>query len=93
MMVRNPFTAHPAAVGETYTQHMRVALSFAVPLLGAAAGAFVHAVFPFLFVTTASDTVKRLHARMTRRCATCPSGRSHRPDLFPPQPAELIYEI
>jgi len=82
MSLKRLFTEHPASVGETYTQHMGVALSFALPLTKAALGAFVHAVFPFLCTTTASDTVKGLHARMTRRCAACPKGPVHRPELF-----------
>jgi hypothetical protein len=78
---------------------MRASLSYAVPLLGAALAAFVHAVLPFLFTTTASASVKRLYERMTRRCAACPSGRAHRPDLFVHKPAPkagdagLMYEI
>ncbi|MDP4021818.1 DUF6356 family protein [Methylobacterium sp. NEAU 140] len=97
MSLRRLFTAHPAALGETYTQHMRASLSYAVPLTGAALAAYAHALFPFLFTTTASATVKRLHARMTRRCVACPSGRLHRPDLFAARPPAvepgLIYEI
>ncbi|WP_018262168.1 DUF6356 family protein [Methylobacterium sp. WSM2598] len=95
MRLQNPFTAHPASHGETYAQHMRASLSYAVPLLGAALAAFVHAGLPFLFTTTASRTVARLHARMTRRCVRCPSGPAHRPDLFARRPAEtgLICEI
>lgn len=82
MTILRLFNEHPASLGETYTQHMRVSLSYAVPLLGAALAAFAHAVFPFLFTTTASQTVKRLYERMTGRCLACPSGRLHRPDLF-----------
>jgi hypothetical protein len=89
MNVKRCFTDHPASVGETYGEHMQVALSFALPLTRAAAAAYLHAVFPFLFTTTASGIVKGLYDRMTRRCATCPSGPAHRPDLFmpPAQPA------
>jgi hypothetical protein len=61
---------------------MRTALGFAGPLARAAAAAFVHAFLPWMFVTTASRTVKGLHDRMTRRCAACPAGRVHRPELF-----------
>ncbi|MFD0938099.1 DUF6356 family protein [Methylobacterium trifolii] len=99
MGLRHLFTDHPAALGETYPEHMRASLSYAVPLFGAAMAASVHAVFPFLFTTTASRSVKRLYDRMTRRCVTCPSGRTHRPDLFvrrPPPPAydpSPMYEI
>ena len=80
------FTAHPASAGETYGEHLRVALSFALPLTRAAFGAYVHALLPFLFTTTASGIVRDLHSRMTRRCGACPSGPAHRPDLFPVSP-------
>lgn len=83
MTIKRLFTDHPAMVGETYPEHMRTALSFAGPLAKASAAALVHAVLPFLCTTTASDTVKGLYARMTRRCATCKQGPAHRPDLFP----------
>jgi len=67
MSLRRLFTEHPDAVGESYFEHMGVALSFAGPLLAAGMAALVHAVLPFLCVTTASGTVKRLHARMMNR--------------------------
>ena len=76
------FTAHPASIGETYPQHMRVALSFAGPLFKAAAASVVHAFLPFLFTKTASLTIRQLNERIAARCGSCPSGRLHRPDLF-----------
>ena len=92
MTIRHLFTEHPSSLGETYPQHMRASLSYAVPLLGAAMAAFVHAVFPFLHTTTASAAVKRLYDRMNRRCVTCPSGRTHRPDLFVRTPTQAAFE-
>ena len=74
----NFFTDHPASAGETYGEHMRVALGFALPLAKAATAALVHAFLPFLFTTTASATVKTLHDRMARRCANCPKTVSRR---------------
>jgi hypothetical protein len=53
-MMANPFTAHPASVGETYGQHFRFASRFGARMLCGGAAAMVHAVLPFLFVTTAS---------------------------------------
>ena len=73
MRVTTVFTEHPASAGETYGEHMRVALSFALPLAKAAIAALVHAFLPFLFTTTASATVKTLHDRMARRCVNCPN--------------------
>jgi hypothetical protein len=53
------FTSHPSDVGETYSEHFGVAMSFS----GAMACA-VHAVLPFLFTSTGSQTIRRLHDRM-----------------------------
>jgi hypothetical protein len=75
MNLKRLFTEHPDAVGESYTEHMGVALSFAGPLLLAGLAALVHAVLPFLCVTTASATVKRLHARMVNRVPRAPIRR------------------
>jgi hypothetical protein len=83
MTLRELFTDHPRSVGETYGEHMRVALSFAGPLAKAAAAALLHAFLPFLCVKTASQTIKSLNDRMSRRCARCPKAASHRPDLVP----------
>ena len=56
------FTAHPASVGETWSQHARFAFSLAGRLVVAAMAAAVHALFPFLCQTTASRTIDSLHA-------------------------------
>jgi len=85
MTIRTLFTDHPRSIGESYPEHMRTALSFAGPLAKAAAAALVHAFLPFLFVRTASVTVKVLHDRITRRCAACPKAALHRPDLVLPR--------
>ena len=58
----NPFTAHPASVGETYVQHFRFALGFGVRMTLGGLAAVVHAVLPFLFVTTASGALEKLNA-------------------------------
>ncbi len=76
MHLKRMFTEHPHAVGESYFEHMQVALSFAGPLLKAGFAALVHAILPFLCVTTASVTVKRLHARMVNRVPRPPIRRS-----------------
>lgn len=65
------FTEHPASVNETYIEHLRAASSFAFSMIGAGIACLVHALLPFLFVTTASETIKTLHERMvTKRIAT-----------------------
>lgn len=63
----NRFVEHPHAVGETYTQHMAMAAWFGVRLIAAGLACLVHAVFPFLCVTTGSARVRALFAEMTQR--------------------------
>lgn len=65
MELRHHFTEHPASVGETYTEHMRVAAGFAGTLAVAAGAAIVHAIVPCLCRTTASQRIKKLHVKMT----------------------------
>ena len=50
----NPFTAHPASVGETYWQHFRFASLYGAKMTAGGLAALVHSILPFWFVTTAS---------------------------------------
>jgi hypothetical protein len=61
------FAAHPRSVNESYLQHQRVALSYALPLLGAGLAALVHALVPGLCQKTAGDAIRRLNARLDGR--------------------------
>lgn len=61
------FTAHPAAVDETYFEHLRAASSFAGGLAVCTFCCFVHALIPGLFTTSASARVERMHERMHNR--------------------------
>jgi Family of unknown function (DUF6356) len=63
-MSANPFTQHPHQIGETYWQHQRRALGFALQLLGAGLAALVHALLPFMFVETGSRVINKLHTAM-----------------------------
>ena len=63
----NPFTKHPKSVDETYLEHMLCALKFSFKLEMLAFAAIIHAIFPFLFKTTASDGVKKLNDCMKNR--------------------------
>ena len=67
-MFQRLFLAHPARVNESYFQHQRVALSFALPLLTAAGAALVHALIPGLCERTASNIVREQCARLEKRC-------------------------
>jgi hypothetical protein len=73
MAMRRLFTDHPAAVGETYGEHFRVATGFAGQLAVAAAAAAIHAVLPSLCTKSASTRICALHDRMTSRAAVAES--------------------
>ena len=72
------FVEHPRSVGESYFEHQRHALGFALSLLLAGLACFVHAMVPGLFVRTGSNAITRLYDRMVvhriaRRTPTAPS--------------------
>lgn len=66
-MAGNPFTRHPREIGEGYFEHMGVASKVGFQLAGGAIACFVHAVFPFLFVRTGSETIDKLHRQIHKR--------------------------
>ena len=62
----NPFTSHPASVGETYGEHCVFAFGFGARMMLGGAAAMIHAVFPFLCVTSGSRTLDELNALRAR---------------------------
>jgi hypothetical protein len=63
------FTSHPQQAGETYVQHAAQALAISGKLLFASVAACIHAVFPFLFSSTASSICAEICKSVaTRRC-------------------------
>lgn len=68
----NPFTAHPASVGETYGQHLRFALAFAARMTLGGLAAAIHALFPFLFIRTASRALEELNTLRDRNARRAP---------------------
>ena len=62
--MKQHFTEHPASVGESYTEHFRVAARFSRCLAKAAGAAAVHAVVPSMCATTASQCIRELYAEM-----------------------------
>ena len=78
------FTAHPRAVGESYTAHAVTAARFGAAMVIGGLGCLAHAVVPALFTTTGSETVRRLHARMGARVPHASQ---------PPVAAAFCYEI
>jgi Family of unknown function (DUF6356) len=58
------FVLHPRSVGETYLQHLASAAAFGGRMMAAGCACLLHGIFPFLFVTTGSATVRHLHDKM-----------------------------
>jgi len=64
--MRNIFTEHPKAVGESYFLHFWFALITGIKLMLWGFIAIVHAFFPFMFKTYVSGKIKELHHRITQ---------------------------
>ena len=62
--MRNPFTAHPRDVGETYLQHAIFACRYGAKMTLGGLAALVHGMFPFLFESTASRITRELAERL-----------------------------
>jgi len=75
-MSSNPFTDHPATVGETYGQHLVAASGFGLSMILCGFACLVHGLLPFIFLLTGSNTIARLNERMVvnRRRAPVPSA-------------------
>jgi len=60
----NPFSDHPASVGENYGEHLVASSGFGFRMIAAGLACLVHAALPFLFVKTGSRAITELHDRM-----------------------------
>jgi hypothetical protein len=67
--LRNPFTAHPREVGETYLEHGLFACRYGVKMTLGGIAALVHGVFPFLFKTTGSRVTRELTETLEQSAA------------------------
>ncbi len=67
------FTSHPRDVGESYREHFGVAMGFSAAMIAGGLACAVHALLPFLFTTTGSRTIRRLHGRMVANRAAVTS--------------------
>ena len=88
-MIDRLLLSHPRSVGESYGEHAATAARFGFAMIVGGAACVVHAVLPFLFVRTASDTVKRLYAQMKARQ---PAFSKDKPAFQQPE-WQLEYEI
>ena len=64
----NIFTKHPKEVGESYLQHLLVALKYSFTLFLLFLITFIHSIFPFIFRnTTSSKIIKMAEDLKTRK--------------------------
>ncbi len=59
--MRNPFTAHPREVGESYLRHGAFACRYGLKMTLGGLAALVHGLMPFLFETTGSRVTRELN--------------------------------
>jgi hypothetical protein len=62
----NNFQKHLYLANEGYFEHLLKAIGFSISLFVAATACLVHAFIPWLFETTASDRIRKLHKAMRR---------------------------
>ena len=62
--MKNPFTAHPNSVGESYLEHGLFACRYGVKMTVGGLAALLHGIFPFLFQTTGSRITRELNATL-----------------------------
>ena len=67
--MRNPFTAHPHDVGESYLEHGLFACRYGVKMTLGGLAAFIHGLAPFLFETTGSRITRELNATLEASAA------------------------
>lgn len=76
-MIKRAFTEHPESVGETYFQHLGMALSFGARMMAAGLACCLHALFPFAFKSTGKRCIETLHREMvTHRDRRAGSGEN-----------------
>jgi hypothetical protein len=64
---KNLFTAHPESINETYLRHLCFASLSGLRLIFAGIACIIHSIFPFLFINTASNVVKKIYEKMDNR--------------------------
>ena len=57
----NVLTEHLRAIDKSYFEHLKDALYYGFRLLIGGIGAILHAIFPFILTSIASDTINDLH--------------------------------
>lgn len=59
-LIKNYFYKHPKDVGMTYGEHMKFSFHLSSIFLKASYQAFIHGIFPEIYITGSSDTSKKI---------------------------------
>ncbi|MDR3504379.1 MAG: DUF6356 family protein [Legionella sp.] len=62
------FTEHPASANQTYWEHLLFAVSFGFSMVKGGCACLIHAIFPFLFQTTGSQTAFSSIEKYLQKC-------------------------
>ena len=73
--MRNPFSAHPREVGETYLEHGLFACRYGAKMTAGGIAAFIHGLAPFLFQSTGSRITRELNAILEQSAARAKARR------------------
>jgi Family of unknown function (DUF6356) len=63
-LLQRIFISHPAAVNETYLEHLGSASSFGTRMIAGGVACLIHGLIPCWFERTGSNQVRRLYDRM-----------------------------
>jgi len=61
------FSDHPKSINESYLRHMTAAGYYGFKMIFAGFACIVHAVFPFIFESSASDCAKEINEAVEKR--------------------------
>ena len=65
-ILKSLFTRHPNSVKLTYFKHFILSMSFSLSLSYASFKAFIHAIFPFIFITSTSDIIYDINNQLNK---------------------------
>jgi|TARA_B100000959_G_scaffold16022_1_gene15689 hypothetical protein len=68
--ILNLFTHHPHSVNESYSEHMSNAFYYGFKMIISGFAALIHAVFPFVFKTTASTSAREIIEDVDKRAGS-----------------------
>ncbi len=61
------FLKHPNNVGMTYLKHMKFSFNLSSIFLNASYQAFIHGIFPEIYITSSTDTSKKISNLLNHR--------------------------